>query len=71
MAHNLPYKKKPAPDVWGMNKYKSPYGITQSDGITEETFGPEGPSNYSNNSQYPPIQKPTQEVTAMAEYAPF
>ena len=72
MAHNLSYKKKPPPDVWGMNKNKSPYGTTQSDGIREDTLGPEGPPNYSNNPQYPPIQQPTQEVTAMAdEYPPY
>jgi len=69
MAHNLPYKKKPPPDVWGMNKNENQYGTTQSDGIREDTFGPEGPpkytKNYSNNTQYPPIQQPTQGTSAM------
>ena len=35
-AHNTPEKE---PDVWGMKKKKSPFGIEQSGGITTETFG--------------------------------
>lgn len=48
-AHNTPEEE---PDVWGMKKKKSPFGIKQSGGITTETFGPKGPNpKYFPNNQ--------------------
>ena len=59
-AHNTPEKE---PDVWGMKKKKSPFGIEQSGGITTETFGSKGP-NPKYNKYFPNNQ--SQKVNTMA-----